>query len=82
MYPPCYDRATKTDCPKRTETCKLNCPKWAKYLEERDKEYERRRIEAPVRGAFTEMATKNWSKKQRYRIHTRSTTRGGNSRDY
>ena len=44
MENPCYNRQTKTDCPDRKCGCQVTCPKWAKYVEERDKEYEQRTI--------------------------------------
>lgn len=77
MKNPCYNEQTKTDCPKRSQSCRLDCPKWAAYLIERDKEYERRRIEAPVSGAFSERASRTWSRKQKCAIHNRTMTRGG-----
>lgn len=30
--PPCYDKATRTDCPKRHVGCKTDCPEWEKWL--------------------------------------------------
>ena len=44
MNNPCYDKKTKTDCPRRHSSCALDCPEWAKYCEERGKEYKRRLI--------------------------------------
>jgi hypothetical protein len=40
MLNPCYDEATHTDCPNRRGGCAVNCKKWAKYCEERNKRYE------------------------------------------
>lgn len=36
---PCYDVATKTDCPNRSVGCQTICPKWAEYLEKRNAKY-------------------------------------------
>lgn len=41
---PCYNVVTKQDCPRRSATCRLSCPEWKKYVEERDKEYARRHV--------------------------------------
>ena len=30
--PPCYDEATKTDCPRRYVGCKAGCEAWHKWL--------------------------------------------------
>lgn len=43
MKRPCYDPITHTDCPRRCGGCAVNCPEWAKYVSERDKEYKRRK---------------------------------------
>ena len=43
MAGPCYDRATRTDCPRRAAWCQLTCPEWAAYIAQRDKAYEARR---------------------------------------
>ena len=40
---PCFDRLTKQDCPERCENCHNDCPQWAEYVKERDKEYQRRK---------------------------------------
>lgn len=42
MDRPCFDKKTHTDCPKRHSGCAIDCPEWAAYCVERDKEYERR----------------------------------------
>lgn len=39
---PCYDKETKTDCPRRHAGCAVDCPEWAKYSEERAAEYKKR----------------------------------------
>lgn len=36
---PCFDRKTRTDCPKRTIYCKSTCPKWKTYEEQKRLEY-------------------------------------------
>lgn len=42
MRNPCYDPATKTDCPDRSPNCAITCPKWAKYKKAKNKEYNER----------------------------------------
>lgn len=42
MDSPCYNRETHTDCPRRHSGCAVDCPDWAAYCVERDKDYERR----------------------------------------
>lgn len=39
---PCFDRKTMTDCPRRHSGCAVDCPDWATYSAERDKEYDKR----------------------------------------
>lgn len=43
MKSPCYDPATKIDCPDRAPNCATTCPKWAKYKKAKHKEYEERK---------------------------------------
>lgn len=43
---PCFDRKTKTDCPRRCAGCSVDCPEWNKYLKERDELYKKRKIES------------------------------------
>lgn len=45
MKNPCFNEETRTDCPKRCAGCAVNCPEWAKYVEERNEEYRRRKIQ-------------------------------------
>ena len=45
MDNPCYDKTTKTDCPKRHPGCGADCPDWAAYVVERDAEYIRRHLQ-------------------------------------
>ena len=42
LKPPCYNAATKTDCPERTLNCKSYCQDWKDYEKARDEEYEKR----------------------------------------
>ena len=42
MSNPCFNKETHTDCPKRHSGCAIDCPDWAAYCAERDKEYEKR----------------------------------------
>ena len=39
MKNPCYNKQTKTDCPRRCAGCAINCPDWAEYVKERDARY-------------------------------------------
>lgn len=45
MENPCYNTLTRTDCPNRSSGCAVNCPKWAKYVKERDENYEKRALD-------------------------------------
>lgn len=45
MINPCFDEATKTDCPGRHAGCAVDCPAWAEYVRARNAEYEKKRIE-------------------------------------
>lgn len=42
MDSPCYDKKTKTDCPRRCGGCAVNCPEWAAYVAERNELYKQR----------------------------------------
>lgn len=48
MKNPCFNEETRTDCPKRCAGCAVNCPDWAKYVEERNAEYARRQEQAEI----------------------------------
>lgn len=48
MKNPCFNRETRTDCPRRHAGCAVDCPDWAAYVKERDAEYERRKIQFEV----------------------------------
>lgn len=71
---PCYDVVTKQDCPRRSATCRIFCPEWKKYVEERDKEYERRyATTSSYTAAYTEKKKNNLKFLQRKsRKHGRS----------
>lgn len=43
MTPPCRDRKTNADCPRRHVGCAVTCPEWAKYVESRSVDYEDRK---------------------------------------
>ena len=45
MDNPCYNKATKTDCPDRHSGCGATCEKWAAYVVKRDAEYIQRQIQ-------------------------------------
>lgn len=53
MQNPCYDKPTKTDCPERKPGCGANCPKWAKYVEERNQLYKERNLESVIRNTLS-----------------------------
>lgn len=73
MDNPCYDKETKTDCPKRYPGCGADCPKWAKYVVKRDAEYERRHREtAEQRNRISNLKGRKHQEK-RY-VHTRKET--------
>lgn len=42
MNPPCYNRETHTDCPKRCVGCRSTCEEWVIYEAAKKEEYERR----------------------------------------
>lgn len=45
LQSPCYDPATKTDCPRRCGGCQLKCPEWKAYEAERAELYRQRTIQ-------------------------------------
>jgi hypothetical protein len=51
--PPCYDTEKKVDCPNRSATCALTCPRCAEYVKERDAEYERKKILSVAKNSNT-----------------------------
>ena len=53
MHNPCYDVATRTDCPDREVGCAVECPRWAKYVEERDKMYQERRLDNDIKSTLS-----------------------------
>lgn len=42
MNPPCYNRETHTDCPKRRVGCRSTCEEWQKFEAANADERERR----------------------------------------
>lgn len=72
---PCYDRKTKTDCPRRCGGCQVDCPEWKAYCEERQKIYDKRAIESDVHAIMLEHSGdayfKHVKKKQRMRRYYR-----------
>ena len=62
MKPPCFNEETRTDCPKRCAGCAVNCPEWAAYVKERDKEYEHRKVQADVACAIYNGRSKMYKK--------------------
>ena len=71
MDNPCYDRVNKIDCPRRKGGCSVDCPDWAKYIEEREKMYKERAIEYESRAVVFETGNRNRTKKLRKDIHMR-----------
>lgn len=49
---PCYDERKKKDCPDRSMDCHITCKKWREYEQERNAEYDKRKIEAASRPEF------------------------------
>ena len=41
--PPCFDKATKTDCPRRYIGCKAECGAWHEWLAVHDAEMQKER---------------------------------------
>jgi hypothetical protein len=63
---PCYDEHKKKDCPDRSMDCHITCKKWKEYEQERDAEYDRRKLEScakPVYSTRKERALKRWMKR-------------------
>lgn len=48
MKNPCFDKETRTDCPRRHSGCAVDCLDWAAYEKARNEEYERRRVKFEV----------------------------------
>lgn len=61
---PCFDRLTKQDCPERSENCHNDCPRWAEYVKERDKEYQRRKAASQYTEGFNKQITNGLKWKQ------------------
>lgn len=61
---PCFDRLTRRDCPERCENCHNDCPRWAEYVKERDKEYQRRKAASMYTEGFNKQITRGLKRKQ------------------
>ena len=59
---PCYDSVNKKDCPHRSTNCRVSCPKWKEYEQQRDAEYERRRADS----CFTDGFEDTYKQKLKY----------------
>ena len=70
--PPCFNRETHTDCPKRHVGCAADCPEWATYCEERDKSYEERAESSRNSFALGRSIDNAAAKKHRREIQYRS----------
>ena len=77
MKPPCFNEETRTDCPKRHAGCAVNCPDWAKYVEARDAEYERRKQETAITSAMLDRRNKSLEKRYRRDMHYKRSHRRG-----
>lgn len=44
IRPPCFDEATRTDCPKRCVGCRADCPEWKAWEKVHAEETEEIRI--------------------------------------
>ena len=71
MKVPCYNTETKTDCPRRHAGCSADCPKWNKYLKERDEDYKQRAIEYNANAAMFANANRIRNSRQRRSITIR-----------
>lgn len=60
---PCFDRLNKRDCPERSENCHNDCPRWAEYVKERDKEYQRRKAASMYTEGHGKQITRGLKKK-------------------
>jgi hypothetical protein len=58
MDSPCYDRKTKTDCPRRCVGCAENCPEWADYVKRRDEHYKERMRRQEIKSILRAMPAK------------------------
>ena len=67
MTNPCYDKHTKTDCPKRKPGCAGSCEKWAEYVKIRDAAY-RERAKAHTIETFNEAKEQ---RKIKYKLRNR-----------
>ena len=68
MESPCYNTKTKTDCPRRKAGCAVNCPEWAKYTQERNKEYHERQVQNDIEQTLRSSTAKHANSIQRRRI--------------
>lgn len=57
---PCYNPATKQDCPRRKAGCFADCPEWAEYLVKRAEEYQRREHLSKVGDLYYDRGVKLW----------------------
>ena len=61
---PCFDRLNKIDCPERSENCHNDCPRWAEYVKDRDKEYQRRNAANQYTEGHDKQITRGLKRKQ------------------
>lgn len=65
MNSPCYDPETGRDCPRRKAGCSVGCPDWDKYVEARNKQYEKKWQEQSEMYAVYDIKRKRSEKRQR-----------------
>lgn len=58
MKNPCYNEVTKTGCPKRAAGCAINCPEWAKHVEEREARYREKKATGDIAAAINRFSVK------------------------
>lgn len=72
---PCYNEATKTDCPRRHGGCAIDCKDWDEYVKRRNEEYRKRFAESGANSAIVESNINHMAKRQRYDIAERARRR-------
>lgn len=75
VLPPCYDEATKTDCPRRHGGCAIDCPEWAEYVKKRDEANRKRYAESNANSVISDSHMRHSEKRQRRELAQRSRRR-------
>lgn len=76
MDNPCYNKATKTGCPRRAPGCAVNCPEWAEYTKERESVYDARKKTLAHERDFGAISHKRVVQNAKRRLYNRSRPRG------